>query len=438
MLRMAMAVCLGLAGCEESSTVQPVRSGAATTTRPANPPSLATTRPLAAPTSQPMAEKTPLLSVPPNGPVPIRRTEVPPLPAGEARVSFDEDHPSFTADPARQIEILRQSNLRLQMKLDDLQEKNDQLTRALLDSRDAGRSLQENLQRSAIVQEIQRRELRELKDRLGEQIAAERQAAHPATDAAAPAEEEPSKDPMRLLRDLARLRRENEKLRLQLRLVQRDTPDARHPVLLKLGEVTEENEKLQRLNRKLSHTVVVQADQIRQLQARQEEWNRQRVEYTEKLARLEQQRRKELADLELRLARQEQELAALRRAQASAEASSSPSPAGASAAREPAETAGEPSPTATPAPSPGTEVASPPATAAPLTGTISAIKGLLVLIDIGKRDGLEEGMRLIVYREDQFVGYLRVEQVGLREAACTFTRQILPARVGDHVIDRLE
>jgi hypothetical protein len=74
----------------------------------------------------------------------------------------------------------------------------------------------------------------------------------------------------------------------------------------------------------------------------------------------------------------------------------------------------------------------------PIAGSITAVKGLMVMVDVGKDYGVDEGMRLIAYRDDKFVGYLRVEQVGLREAACTFSRQILPPQIGDHVVDRLE
>ena len=57
---------------------------------------------------------------------------------------------------------------------------------------------------------------------------------------------------------------------------------------------------------------------------------------------------------------------------------------------------------------------------------------------LGEEAGLEEGMRLIAYRNDRFIGYLRVEEVSTREAACSFTRKIIEPKAGDSVIDRLE
>ncbi len=76
----------------------------------------------------------------------------------------------------------------------------------------------------------------------------------------------------------------------------------------------------------------------------------------------------------------------------------------------------------------------------------AAVKKLTLLVGIGvflcapgcEGAGLEEGMRLIAYRNDRFIGYLRVEEVSTREAACSFTRKIIEPKPGDNVIDRLE
>ena len=74
----------------------------------------------------------------------------------------------------------------------------------------------------------------------------------------------------------------------------------------------------------------------------------------------------------------------------------------------------------------------------PIAGKISAVDELMIMVDIGKEAGLEEGMRLIAYRDDKFIGYLRVEEVSSSEAACSFTRKIVEPKTGDNVIDRLE
>ncbi|MBN1555456.1 MAG: hypothetical protein JXA11_11980 [Phycisphaerae bacterium] len=427
-------------------------------------------------------------------PTPIRKVSPPPVESAQNQAA-----PAARSVQAQVkiIDSLRQQSLKLQMKLDELQEQNDKLTRALLDSRQSGRTLQDNLQRSTIVQEIQKRELLELKERIGD--VAVKPTTNSKNPAAAPVESgsAPSGDPMDIMHRIARLRRRNEKLQLQLQLAKLDTPDARRKVLLKLGETTEQNEKLEKLNRKLSHMVVTQADQIKELQSREEKLNNLQADHAGQIARMDRKMRKELAALELRVGREQKQIASLKDELARREsriqtlrqelasrpviekvvekvvekivekpaptvAKAEPPAAGTSLpvvvlAAAPVEPAtAEPPVTKQPEESPAVvktaaapvpvKTVAPPiqplATSVPVNqavgGKITAMKGLMVMIDIGRHHGVEDGMRLITYREDKFVGYLRVEQAGKFESACTFTRQILPSKVGDNVIDRLE
>ncbi len=71
-----------------------------------------------------------------------------------------------------------------------------------------------------------------------------------------------------------------------------------------------------------------------------------------------------------------------------------------------------------------------------ITGTIDEVKGDVASINIGSAKGIRQGMRLIVYRGDTFVGYLQVAEVGLEDAA-GFVDGKLAAKVGDRVTDKL-
>ncbi|MBN1942970.1 MAG: hypothetical protein JW849_06715 [Phycisphaerae bacterium] len=472
LLLLGGVVCVCAAGCEEDPSLQAGKDGAATV-RPVNhkpgqaapPPAGATTAPSTAPAASPAAAATPQA-----GPVPIHKPSDPPRDeSAEGNPTPDPQNVRLTREQYQLFDDLRQESLKLQMKLDDLQEQNERLTRALVDSRDTGRSLQDNLQRATIVQEIQRRELVELKERFGPAAKATPRNKTHSTTAPVEASRSVPKDPVDLLREITRLRRGNEKLRLQLQLARLDAPNAREKVLLKLGEETEQNEKLEKLNRRLSHMVVAQADQIRKLQARGEKLDHIQAEHAEQIAQIDRRMRKELATRELNLAEAQKRLGALRDQLARREyeirllkeqlASQPSEPAGSARKAEPAvsEIASAPAvaaaaPPAEPAPAAAAKPAPVETSAAPVrelspaaapasqavTGNITAIKGLMVMIDAGKNNGVEDGMRLIVYRDDKFIGYLRVEQTAQKESACTFTRQILPPRVGDNVIDRLE
>lgn len=436
-------------------------------------------------------------------PVAIQKPSVPPptvagKPKTEPRLADRDDE--LTPKQLPLFNTRKQDSLKLQMKLDELQEQNKKLTQALVDSRTTGQKLQGNLQRSMIVQEIQKRQLQELGERLGGIASGDPPTkTNVSKSNSSPVEPDHVKknDPVNLMLRIGRMQRKIETLEWQLRLAKLDAPDARDQILVKLGESTEKNEALEKINRRLSHMVVTQADQVRRLEQREEELTNLQAEHADQIAQMDRKTRKELATMEIhlaenrkqiktlkhQLARREYQIRTLKGQLASAKEEVKKQVALAGASKHKRET--PPAPVArpvlvkvapvTPAPNPTVAVApaakpnrtplpvprvktSAPATAvstsraptqtvppmvpAPVhdhvAGTITAMKGLMVMIDVGKDTGVEEGMRLITYRDDKFVGYLRVEQVGRRESVCSFSRQILPPQLGDHVVDRLE
>ncbi len=337
---MMLALCVGGAlcalGCEDDQAVQagkPSAPPSVVTTRPSDAPSApvkaSTTRP--APTSRPAAASVP-------GPVPIRKPRPKPIEIEMKAAMADVE---LTPEQFQLFDALCQKSLELQMRLDQREERNVRLTEALIESREIGRRLQDDLRRSSIVQEIQKHEVAELKDRL------------------------------------ARL----------------DAPEARQKILVRLGEAMEQNEELQKRIRALSHTVVRQADELKTSQTRRENLRQDATEA-----------KRQVRSLEMQLARANRRLEVFQQDET---------------------TLAVIAPVA-------------PDVVQPIAGEISAVNDMVVMVDLGRDNDLEEGMRLIAYRDDKFIGYLRVEQVGTSESACTFTRQILQPCVGDKVIDRLE
>jgi len=72
-----------------------------------------------------------------------------------------------------------------------------------------------------------------------------------------------------------------------------------------------------------------------------------------------------------------------------------------------------------------------------IAGKITSIDDQIIKINVGSLHGLQAGMRLIVYRRDKFVGYLRIDIVGDTTAAGAMSRQVFPPQIGDNVVDRL-
>jgi hypothetical protein len=72
-----------------------------------------------------------------------------------------------------------------------------------------------------------------------------------------------------------------------------------------------------------------------------------------------------------------------------------------------------------------------------ITGEIVRIDGSTLVLDIGSAHGVTKGLRLIVYRDDQFIGYLFIESVSDEQSAGLLKTRIQEPRIGDKVIDRL-
>ncbi len=79
----------------------------------------------------------------------------------------------------------------------------------------------------------------------------------------------------------------------------------------------------------------------------------------------------------------------------------------------------------------------PPTPEQKVTGTVTAFRNNLASINIGSAHGLKKGMQLIVYRGDQFVGYLKIELVRINEASGVMIRKILTPKQGDKVTSSL-
>lgn len=70
-------------------------------------------------------------------------------------------------------------------------------------------------------------------------------------------------------------------------------------------------------------------------------------------------------------------------------------------------------------------------------GEITAIEDGVASVNIGQAKGVTKGMRLIIYRGGDFVGYLDVSNVSTTQAAGLITYQELDPKVGDSVTNKL-
>jgi len=72
-----------------------------------------------------------------------------------------------------------------------------------------------------------------------------------------------------------------------------------------------------------------------------------------------------------------------------------------------------------------------------IAGTVTAVRGDLASINIGSAQGVVRGMKLYIYRDASFVGYLLVDEVDEGEAAGTITDKRLDPVAGDKVTNDL-
>jgi septal ring factor EnvC (AmiA/AmiB activator) len=68
-----------------------------------------------------------------------------------------------------------------------------------------------------------------------------------------------------------------------------------------------------------------------------------------------------------------------------------------------------------------------------IAGTITAVEGNLASANVGSAHGVKDGMMLIVYRGDQFVGHLKVEEVEVNESAGMVVNKRLDPIQGDRI-----
>lgn len=78
-----------------------------------------------------------------------------------------------------------------------------------------------------------------------------------------------------------------------------------------------------------------------------------------------------------------------------------------------------------------------PVAAEEIIGTIDAIKGNLASINIGSAKGVAKNMRLIIYRGTTLVGFLRVDEVDVDQAAGIVVDRRVDPMQGDKVTTRL-
>jgi hypothetical protein len=334
---------------------------------------------------------------------------VPPQPKPQTQPANQGEQPLSVQQQLAIFDQLQQRILKLQVELQEAKKQNERFRQSLIESRDTAGRLQSEVNRAAVVQEIQRREIEELRQRLARASRPE------SADEAAPATLNEEEDEQRVdaLVEVGRLRRLNEKLELQLKLAAIEDPDEKaRKLLAQLQETNETLQKVEALRRQLSSLVVKQADEIRLLRERQEALDKQ------------------IRDLQ----------ASPPPAVVAATTQPVTLPEPPAVTTQPAEAKTPPADTAStqPADEPAdtTEVA--PAKPKRLHGKLTDVNDITIVINAGRDKGVQKGMRLIVYRDDKFIGYLDIVEVRDEEAAGTMNQRIRDPQVGDSVIDRLE
>ncbi len=73
-----------------------------------------------------------------------------------------------------------------------------------------------------------------------------------------------------------------------------------------------------------------------------------------------------------------------------------------------------------------------------ITGNITSVDQNIAEVDVGSAKGLKSGMKLIVYRNDKFVAYLRIEEVDVDSAAGVIEKKQLDPIVGDKATTKLD
>jgi vacuolar-type H+-ATPase subunit I/STV1 len=79
-----------------------------------------------------------------------------------------------------------------------------------------------------------------------------------------------------------------------------------------------------------------------------------------------------------------------------------------------------------------------PLSSAKIAGAITSVRGELGSINIGSAQGITRGAKLFIYRNANFVGYLRIDEVDEGEAAGTIVDKQLDPMIGDKVTSDLQ
>ena len=77
-----------------------------------------------------------------------------------------------------------------------------------------------------------------------------------------------------------------------------------------------------------------------------------------------------------------------------------------------------------------------PAAPANIKGQVTTVKGDLLSINIGSAKGVREGMLLVIYRNDKFVGYLRIDEVEIDQAVGVIVEKKFDPQKGDGVMPK--
>lgn len=73
-----------------------------------------------------------------------------------------------------------------------------------------------------------------------------------------------------------------------------------------------------------------------------------------------------------------------------------------------------------------------------ITGSVTAVDNDVASANVGSAHGVQKGMELIIFRGDQFVGHLKVEDVGVNECAGVVVDRRLNPKQGDNVASSLD
>lgn len=84
---------------------------------------------------------------------------------------------------------------------------------------------------------------------------------------------------------------------------------------------------------------------------------------------------------------------------------------------------------------PGEEVI--PTADQPIEGTVTTVRGDIASINIGSAHGVKRNMKLVIYRGAQLVGWLRIEDVDISQAAGIIINKVLDPMQNDKVTDSL-